>query len=203
MKLPTDLPVHSETLLAVVLGAILATLSGIVATAWEARIRRRERERDGALFFGDLLSTLNVLIGLAMETQGRGEPYGPITLRMLRATRREIDLYDRNREMLYDLRDGRLRVKIHALMVRLAMPLDGVLDASDVLAADGGDTAPTLQAVRKARDQGFQFFAALQPEIAPLIAALAIPARHTFDDYGPTTLGPRRLPGVRATLDSD
>jgi hypothetical protein len=49
MRLETpDLPFHSETLWAVVLGALLATLSGLVATQFEAHLRRREREHDAA-----------------------------------------------------------------------------------------------------------------------------------------------------------
>jgi hypothetical protein len=43
---------HSDTLLAVVIGAVLATVSGIAATQLEAYLKRRERERDAALLFG-------------------------------------------------------------------------------------------------------------------------------------------------------
>ena len=95
-----DLSIHSETLLAVLLGAVLATLSGLVATQFEAHLRRRERERDAALLFGELLSTLKVLIDTADRARGQGDPYGPFTIRMWRAVRRELDIYDRNREAL-------------------------------------------------------------------------------------------------------
>src|SRR5450432_3194940 len=80
---------HSDTLLAVVVGAVLATFSGIAATQLEAHLKRRERERDAALLFGELLSTLRILLDNAIVTRGRGDPYGAITVRMLRAVRRE------------------------------------------------------------------------------------------------------------------
>ncbi len=190
-----EVALHSDTLLAVVVGAVLATLSGLAATQLEAHLKRRERQRDAALLFGELLSTLGILLGNAAESRGRGDPYGAITVRMLRAVRREIDLYDRNRQSLYDLRDARLRVRLHSLIVRTAMPLDGVLDASDELAlvADIEDPGPRLAALRVARDRGFDFLIDNVKEIPALVAALAIPARHNFEVPADTVQGP----GVR------
>ena len=164
---------HSDTLLAVVAGALLATLSGIVATQVESFFRRRQRERDAALLFGELLATLGVLLTAAADTRGVGDPYGPITLRMLRAGRREIDIYDRNRESLYDLRDGALRVEIHSLVVRMTMPLDGILDSA-------GEPA---EALRAARDQGFGFLTETAGQIPALVTRLGRLARHSFDGY--------------------
>jgi hypothetical protein len=182
---------HADTLLAVVVGAVLATLSGIAATQLEVYLKRRERERDAALLFGELLSTLRILLDNAIESRGRGDPYGAITLRMLRACRREIDLYDRNRQALYELRDAVLRVRIHSFMVRAAMPLDGVLDASDELApvAEVVDPGPRLSALRVARDLGFDFLAESAKEIPTLVSALAAPAHHAFDAYDEVVQG--------------
>ena len=188
-----DAVVHGDTLLAVVLGAVLATLSGFAATQFEAHLKRRERQRDAALLFGELLSTLRILIAAAAESRGRGDPYGAITLRMLRAVRREIDLYDRNRQSLYDLRDAGLRVRLHSLILRTAMPLDGVRDASDELApvSEVEDPGPRLAALRVARDQGFDFLIANAKEIPALVAALAIPARHDFGAFADNVEGRR------------
>ncbi len=196
MKIPESFNVglHNETLVAVVIGAVLATLSGILATQIETRLHRRERQRDAALFFGELISTLGVLLQNAIASRGRGDPYGSITLRLLRACRREIDLYDRNRPALYDLREAGLRVKVHAFMVRMAMPLDGILDASDQLAVapaeNGADSR--LEAVRASRDLAFDYVAELAREIPPLIADLARPARHRFDTLAGAPRSPSR-----------
>jgi hypothetical protein len=191
-----DFAFHSDTLLAVVVGAVLATLSGIAATQLEAYLKRRARERDAALLFGELLYTLRILLDNAIESRGRGDPYGAITIRMLRACRREIDLYDRNRQGLYELRDAVLRVRIHSFMVRTAMPLDGVLDASDELApvAEVEDPGPRLAALRVARDVGFDFLVENAKEIPTLVAALAGPAHHAFDAYADAVPGPQPAP---------
>ena len=51
-----------STLLAVILGAILATIGGFVATAMERYLDRREKEQNAALFFGEILSSLAIII---------------------------------------------------------------------------------------------------------------------------------------------
>src|SRR5580704_4579749 len=98
-----------DTVWAVVLGAVLATLGGFLATQLEGYFRRRERERGSALLFGELLTVIALLLKISDESRGRGDPYGPLTMRLLRGVQREAETYDRNRESLYDLRDGSLR----------------------------------------------------------------------------------------------
>ncbi len=191
-----DFAQQANTFWAVFTGAFLATVGGIVTTQAETRIRRRERERDAALMFGEILSTLNVLIRMAGQTRGVGDPYGPITLRMLRACRREIDVYDRNRETLYELRDGALRVALHGLIVRVTMPIDGVLDATveigqvraslrapGLSAEHRDDTQRTLAVMEERRDQGFDFILAIRDEISTVIGRLGQLARHSFNAY--------------------
>ena len=80
---------HSETLIAVVLGAFLATITGFAATQLETVFARRRRGRDAALLLGEVFSTLALILSGARNARGRGEPYGSVTMRMLRAARRE------------------------------------------------------------------------------------------------------------------
>jgi hypothetical protein len=120
-----------STLWQVFLGAILATGGGFAATQIEWFFERRRRERHAALFFGEVLSTLGVLLQITHRTYGVGDPFGPITTRMLRSAKREIDIYDRNRERLFDLNDAKLRAQVHTLILRLNTPLEGVFDAHD------------------------------------------------------------------------
>jgi len=169
-----DLSPHAQTLAAVVVGAVLATLSGVAATQLEAFFRRRERERLAALLFGEVLCALEIILATAAQARAHGEPYGPITRRTLRAARREIEVYDRNREALYDLRDADLRVEIHALVVRMAMPLEGVLDGAE---APGAAAAETL-------DQGFDFLMEMAGRLPAVVARLGKIARHGFEQYG-------------------
>jgi hypothetical protein len=95
-----------STLMAVILGAVLATIGGFVATATERYLDKRERERNAALFFGEILSTLMVILAFADDTKKVGDPYGPITIRMLRSARRDRYLRSQSREPLLS---GRFR----------------------------------------------------------------------------------------------
>ncbi len=124
-----------ETLWAVVVGAVLATLGGFVATQLEGFVRRRERERAAALLFGEVLSALETIITIAGQARLRGEPYGPFTLRLVRAARREVETYERNRGSLYDLRAAEIRIRIHGLMVQATLAVEGVSDSSIEIAA--------------------------------------------------------------------
>jgi hypothetical protein len=183
---------HAETLAAVTLGAVVATAAGVVANLFEARIHRRERERAAALLFGEVISTLRTILEAALRSMGVGERYGPVTRRMLIAARREIDIYERNREALLDLRDSQLRVDVHSLMVRMTMPLDGVLASLD--------ESTTVD--RSARDLGVEFMAESLTHFAPLIARLSRVAGQSFDLYQEVFQPPAGgLPAVRPIED--
>lgn len=120
---------HSaETLLAVGLGAVLATVGGFVATLLEARLHKRERERTAALTFGEIVANLGALIRAAQSSHGIGEPWGQLTIRMFRAARHEIDAYERSRAALSDLSDASLRLGLQALMLRTGLALDGIVE---------------------------------------------------------------------------
>jgi hypothetical protein len=47
---------------------------------------------------------------------------------------KEVDIYNRNRETLFDLRDAEMRARIHTLVLRIVMPADGVFDATNEIA---------------------------------------------------------------------
>ena len=123
-----------STIWAIIIGAVLATAGGLIATWIERNIDRHHRERNAALFFGEMLSTLDVILEFATHARGIGDPYGPITMRFLRSARREIDIYDRNRETVFFLSDGVLRARIHTVILRLTMPLDGLFDFTQEIA---------------------------------------------------------------------
>jgi len=212
VRLPDfDMGGNVGTFAAVFLGALLATVGGVAAGQLEAALRRRERERWAALLFGEVLSTLEVLLHFAEQTRRVGDPYGPITLRMLRAARREIEVYDRNRETLYELRDGRLRVGVHTLILRLTMPLENLLD-TDAMVKHGraelksatlspaarAEGEEELNALESRRDQGFDFVTETAEELPELVAALSKIARHRFARYE----GPGPLPPAAAGVDA-
>ena len=58
---------------------------------------------------------------------------------------KEADIYNRNRETLFDLRDAELRARIHTLVLRIVMPADGVFDTTNEIAhVEGLLKAPGL-----------------------------------------------------------
>ena len=197
-----DFAQSANTFLAVFLGAFLATIGGLAAGQAEAFFHRRAKERGAALLFGEVLTTLQTLLRLAAETRAIGDPYGPITMRMLRAARREIEVYDRNRETLYELRDGPLRVKLHTLVLRLNMPLESLLDVHTEIgelrtalkvpglsAADRMEMEEALAARLERRDTGFDFLVETAPEIGEICAELGHIAKHRFARYQGNAVG--------------
>jgi hypothetical protein len=184
------------TLLAVFLGALLATVGGFIAAQLEAVFRRRERERAAALLFGEVLAALEYLLKAAADARGHGDPYGRLTMRLLLAARPEIDIYERNRESLYELRNAELRAKLHGLVLRLQLPLDGLFDVTqEIAAAEASARATNASEAERAeararaaqlgetRDGSFDFLVETTAKIRPLLADLKPLARHSFDSY--------------------
>jgi hypothetical protein len=186
-----DAAANQSAVWAVILGAVLATAGGFVATQMERYVEHRRRERNAALFFGELLTTLQIILYHAHNTHGRGDPFGPITLRMLKSARKEIDIYDRNRETLFDLRHGDLRARIQNLIIRITMPIEGVFDATDeilrcqdILRDAGAIPRPDLEArlasLKEQRDNGYDFVIETVQELPGIIRDLEPLAHHSF-----------------------
>jgi hypothetical protein len=177
--------------LAVTVGAVLATFGGFLATEMEATLRRKERERSAALLFGELLTALGTIIKIADQSRGHGDPFGPFTLRMLRAAQRETDAYERNRGALYDLRDGRLRLQIHVLMVQVSLALEGVFETTAAIAAagsnlgnDAGGSGSEAAVEQLAHDRIAAFDAAIESvgEVPSLLGKLEKLGGVSFED---------------------
>lgn len=120
-----------DTLAAVVLGALLATAGGVVAEHFEDQIERRRKERDAARFFGEILAAIDEILDFAFQSQKIGDPWGAVTVRMFRTAKRESDVYERNRERLFDIHDPPLRSRIHRHFLLEAFPLDAIVDYCD------------------------------------------------------------------------
>jgi len=185
---------HSHTLLAVALGGVVATMSALGATLFERRLLRKERERDGAMMFGELLSALVRYINLSHGAHGRGDPFGSITIRMLRSVRREVEIYERNREGLILLRDSPLRVEIHGLMARLTFALERILDTTDALVVETDDAV--REEMIRSRDFAYEFLMECASQTPPLIAKLEKLAKVKFAPFTEAAaLGSAAAPG--------
>jgi hypothetical protein len=191
----------------VLLGAILATGGGFCATQLERHLEHRRRERNAALLFAEVLSMLGIILDLAYESYGRGEPFGPLTLRLLRSARREIDIYDRNRESLFDIRDAALRAKIHTIVLRLAMPIDAVFDTTQEIMAEqvflkSTPNLPELQRheieehvadLRTRRVSSYEFVRETAEGLKGLISSLEPLAQQSFEKHALAVRGDAAL----------
>jgi hypothetical protein len=169
---------HAETLIAVGVGAVLATIGGFVATLLEARMHRRDRERTAALTFGEILASLRLLIRAIEDAHGVGDPFGPLTLRLLRGARREIEAYERSRPALSDLRATDLRLAIHAVMIRIDLAIDGLLE----------------EARPEDREGGYQYLITVAAKLDPLVRRLVPVAGQPIAPYEELTHAPEGRP---------
>jgi hypothetical protein len=165
-----------DTLIAVVIGAALATVGGVLAGQIEHHQMRQERERNAGLLFGEVLAGLNLILQLASEARGRGDPYGLITMRILKAAHRETHIYERNRELLFAVRDAKLRARTHILLLQMSLTLDAVFEASP---ADGRVNDEGVAAL----DGPFGFLQELRLEIPELLTKYKRIARSKFDAH--------------------
>lgn len=171
---PFDAVGNASTLIGVVVGALVATLGSFTASWYERQLLRREREADAALVFAEILRSLALEIAIVQAAHARGDPFGPITIRMCRAVRREVDIYDRNRERLFVVREAGLRSQASVLMGRLTFAIDRVLDSTDALAAR--PTEAERAELVAGRGQAFAFLVECGDDIPALVdrfAALA------------------------------
>lgn len=196
MKLDTDaydFVSNFSTVGAIVLGSILATVSALAATQIEWRFERRRREQHAALFFGEVLSTLLVILAIAKRVKGIGDPYGPITMRMLRQAQQEIGIYERNRETLYSLRDAEIRARIHTAVLRISSPINGIFDTSEEIRAgqaqlrtpqlppeEREEIEQRIKRLKEMRDGGWEFMEETAEGIRKLVTDLEPVARHSF-----------------------
>jgi hypothetical protein len=185
-----------STLWSVILGALLATAGGLAGGQLEYFLEGRRRERDSALFFAEVLSTLKIILDLATNARRVGDPYGPITMRMLRSARREVDLYERNRETLYAIRKGDLRARVHTIVLRLSMPLDGLFDAENALGtiatqlkvpnlpdSEREELGKRRDSINQTRDTSFEFMVETLAQMKPIVEELGTISGQDFESF--------------------
>jgi hypothetical protein len=114
-------------------------------------------------------------------------------MRMLRSARSELDIYDRNRESIFDLHDGELRARIQTMLIRLSMPLDGVIDAAEDIKqlrellrverdpAERADLEARIALGEARREGGYDFIMQTATGLKDVIAGLEPLAGQSFE----------------------
>jgi len=124
-----------DTLLAVMVGALLATAGALAAEIVQERLGRRRRQRDAARFFGEIMISMDQIFDLACESQNVGDRWGSYTQRLFQTASREASVYERNRERLFDILDMGLRFEVHGHMLRASVPIASLIEQSDQIDA--------------------------------------------------------------------
>jgi hypothetical protein len=196
-----------DTLAAVVVGAMLATLGALFAEMIEDRMNRRRRERDAARFFGEIIASIDRLVLVAVESQKFGDPWGRVTRRIFKTALHEAELYERNRERLFDIRDVDTRKAVHVHFLNKMFPLETMVEASeDLLAMDRELLEDSTSAARRAdiltcksdlanaRETALRALVAEISRTDKYCERLEKIARVAIRDKGPVEWPPRRNP---------
>jgi hypothetical protein len=184
-----------DTIWAIVAGAILATTGGLIATQLEHRFDMKRRERESALFFGEIMTMVRMTAEAAERARGIGDPFGPVTMRLLRMVRRELDVYDRNRERLFELKDPIMRAHIHRTLLRTMMGVEGTIESANEAAEledeilSSPDMAPQrlevltrrMEDQKQRRNLSFDFLNEMSQSAVDLAKKLEPIARVDFD----------------------
>lgn len=176
-----------DTLLAVIVGACLATGGALVAEIIQDRLGRRRKQRDSARFFGEIITSLDQLFDQALASRTQGDSWGSYTVRLFDVARVEAETYIRNRERLFDIGDMNLRFAIHGHILRFSLPIADLVDRSHKIAALQDrleeESEGLSETARKAiegrierlssyRDGGFAIAAEQRAESAKVLAQL-------------------------------
>jgi hypothetical protein len=132
---PFDFIGNLDTLLAVMVGALLATVGALVAELIQDRLGRNRRQRDAARFFAEIMTSVDQIFELACETTKIGERWGIYTRNLFETASREASIYERNRERLFDIHHMELRFAIHGHMLRFTVPISSIVQQCDQIEA--------------------------------------------------------------------
>ncbi|MEM0986280.1 MAG: hypothetical protein AAGJ32_08540 [Pseudomonadota bacterium] len=174
---PFDFLGNLDTLIAVIIGAVLATGGALVADVIQDRLGRKRRARDAARFFGEVLYSIDQLTAIAVRSLNIGDNrWGSVTQRMFRAALQEASIYERNRERIFDINDARLRQRIHRYVLSTTIPMVALLEYSNDLVALEGQTGEETESRRKEctenREGALEAVLEHRPENRAIISAL-------------------------------
>ena len=117
-----------DTLLAVIIGALLATGGALVAELVQEKLGRKRRQREAARFFGEVLSSVDRVLDRAFNSMDLGERWGSVSKRLFRTALDETRIYERNRERLFEIQDIELRRMIHTHFLEETVPLVALIE---------------------------------------------------------------------------
>lgn len=161
-----------DTLLAVFIGAALATGGALLAEIIQERTNRKRRERDAARFFGDILMSIDQILNFAFRSQDIGDKWGGVSIRLFKTALKEAEVYERNRERLFDILDMDLRGRIHSHFLTETFPIEALIESSEDIASIentlGGGVKPSKKEADKLNVQLAKLFEAREVGLTAL-----------------------------------
>jgi hypothetical protein len=124
-----------DTLIAVTIGAFLATGGALATELIKERGARRRREREAAIFLADIILSISNFTRLAGRSQTIGQPWGPFTIGYFESALKHLGFYEANRMKLYDLRDLELRSRAEFHILAQYAYAKAILDHSQSIAS--------------------------------------------------------------------
>jgi hypothetical protein len=170
----------------VVMSAVLASAGGFVASRVNAAFELRRKQASAALICGEVLSAMQRIIRLAIKRHAETPGLCPVTIRLLHAARREINLYERNREQMFSLLDPDLRARAHTFMVRISIPLDHLFEdyqRVNTTSASDEEQSAMLAHMKPHLEDAFSSLHENSLEIPDLLKSLGPLAKDKFEGY--------------------
>tara|TARA_R110000824_G_scaffold152391_1_gene323585 strand:- start:697 stop:1383 length:687 start_codon:yes stop_codon:yes gene_type:complete len=124
-----------DTLIAVTIGAFLATGGALATELIKERGARRRREREAAIFLADIILSISNFTRLANRSQTIGQSWGPFTIGYFGTALKHMGFYEANRMKLYDLRDLELRGRAEFHILAQYAYAKGIVDHSQLIAS--------------------------------------------------------------------
>ena len=121
---------QAGTLIAILVGAVLATLGALFADLYRERGQRKRRERDAAKAFGQILASIISMMRFTVRSQGIGTPWGNLTVRFMQLCLKQGQWFEENLNLLFDIEDVFLRHKIRTYTGALMYPVQSMVDYS-------------------------------------------------------------------------
>ncbi|MEP2990394.1 MAG: hypothetical protein ABJN65_08880 [Parasphingorhabdus sp.] len=122
-----------DTLIAVTIGAFLATGGALATELIKERRARRRREREAAIFLADIILNISNVTRLANRAQTIGKPWGPFTIRYFQTALKQMSFYEANRAKLFDLKDLELRGRAEFHILAQNAYVKGIVDLSQTI----------------------------------------------------------------------
>lgn len=125
-----------DTLIAVIVGAVLATGGALIAEKVQARSMIKQREQDAARRLGHILFDIDRSLARTFHSQTIGEPWGLASRMAFVGVAKKGEWYVQNRDCIFDIQDMELRIDLSEDVSSLIGAISGLVRANEQIEAE-------------------------------------------------------------------